>query len=410
MSGLAVALIGGGRWGRTHAAVLSQLFDRVDRVLWVSRHNGEALSAHLAELTEARDRFALLPSLDAALASQPDAAIVATPAADHAGTAEILLRHGVPTLVEKPLALSVESARSLVDLATGRGVPLLVGLHLLEAPFLRYFLRMLDGRAVARVELEWLDPEQEVRHGIVKASNLTTHKVDEIMPHLWSMLRLIDDSAEPHVRVIKPLALGAVEVEVDLGRSRAILRFGRRAAERKRSIRLAFRDGGSAELDFTIEPGRIAIDGAARPSYDGAGKFGPLAVEQSKFLDIVRGKQDLSSSLQLASRCVGSVELAEVVRARLIVEEAGAVATHLAHGGSVRDPDISAWIIDNIAPLLAGREPGTESEREDRTNFIVDAIASGNASPKVRDDKLRAMLTTIWKSDFFANLTHGRSD
>ncbi|WLA54277.1 Gfo/Idh/MocA family protein [Bradyrhizobium diazoefficiens] len=409
MSGLAVALIGGGRWGRTHASVLAQLSDRVERVLWVSRHNNDALNAFLADRMEARDRFTLLESLDDALALRPDAAIVATPAADHAGTSETLLRQGVPTLVEKPLALSVEDARRLVDLAAERSVPLLVGLHLLEAPFLHHFLRLSVGRAVAVAELEWLDPEQEIRQGVVKSSNLTTHKVDEIMPHLWSMLHLVDDNVEPQLRAVKPLPQGAVEAEVGLGRSRATLRFGRRALGRKRWIRLEFRDGGSAELDFTIEPGVIVIDGVQRPDFDGNCKSSPLATELTSFLDIIRSGQDFSSSPQLASRCIGAVELAEAVRTRLIEAEAEAVAVRLAHGGSLRDPDVSTWIIDNIAPLLHIQEPRTHNERRELLELIVDAVEAANLPDNVRDDGLRPMIATIWQSDFFGHMTRGWS-
>ncbi|MDE5461762.1 Gfo/Idh/MocA family protein [Bradyrhizobium sp. CSS354] len=408
MSGLTVALVGGGRWGRTHASILAQLSDRVGCVLWVSRHNGEALNAFLADRTGVPPRFTPLPSLDAALALRPDAAIVATPAADHAGTAESLLRGDVPTLVEKPLALSVDSARRLVDLAAERNIPLLVGLHLLSAPFLRHFLGLCAGREVAAIELEWLDAEQEMRHGMAKLSNVTTHKVDEIIPHLWSMLHLIDDSAEPQLREVKPLPRGAVEVALGLGQSLAVLRFGRRAVARKRLIRLELRDGGTAELDFTNEPGRIFIDGVELPGLEVGGKLGPLATELAGFLDIVRAGRDFSSSPQLASRCIGAVELAEAVRTRLIAEEAKAVSARLARGDTMRDPDVLAWIIDNVAPLLDIQEPRTSDLRRELADIIVGAVEAVDLTAHIHDDRLRPVIATIQQSDFFAHLTLSR--
>ncbi|MET4318801.1 Gfo/Idh/MocA family oxidoreductase [Bradyrhizobium sp. RT5a] len=408
MSGLTVALVGGGRWGRTHASILAQLSDRVGCVLWVSRHNGEALNAFLADRTGAPPRFTPLPSLDAALALRPDAAIVATPAADHAGTAESLLRGDVPTLVEKPLALSVDSARRLVDLAAERNIPLLVGLHLLSAPFLRHFLGLCAGREVAAIELEWLDAEQEMRHGMAKSSNVTTHKVDEIIPHLWSMLHLIDDSAEPQLREVKPSPRGAVEVELGLGQSLAVLRFGRRAVARKRLIRLELRDGGTAELDFTTEPGQIFIDGVELQGFDVGGKLGPLATELAGFLDLVRAGRDFSSSPQLASRCIGAVELAEAVRTRLIAEEAKAVSARLARGDTMRDPDVLAWIIDNVAPLLDIQEPRTSDLRRELADIIVGAVEAVDLTAHIHDDRLRPVIATIQQSDFFAHLTLSR--
>ncbi|MCA1471247.1 Gfo/Idh/MocA family oxidoreductase [Bradyrhizobium sp. IC3195] len=407
MRRLTVALVGGGRWGRTHASVLAQLSDRVGHVLWVSRHNGEALNSFLADWTEARHRFTPLASLDAALALGPDAAIVATPAADHVKTAECLLRRDVPTLVEKPLALTVESAKRLVGLAAERNVPLLVGLHLLSAPFLQHFLGLCAGRAIAAIELEWLDPEQEIRHGIVKFSNLTTHKVDEIIPHLWSMLHLVD-SAEPQLHAVKPLAQGAVEVELVLRRSLAIVRFGRRAAARKRMIRLEFGDGGKAELDFTVEPGRILIDGAEFPSPHLGDKIGPLATELAGFLNIVDASWAFSSSPQLASRCIGAVELAEALRTRLIAEEAQAVSARLARGDAMEDPDISAWIIDNIAPILGIQEPHGLDLRRELADGILNAFRAAGPMANVCDQGLRSAIATIRQSKFFGHLSLSR--
>lgn len=401
MSGLAVALIGGGRWGRTHGSILAQLSDRVGRVLWVSRHERQAVDALLRSLPGARDRFTVVESLEAALALRPDAAIVVTPAADHAETADMLLRASLPTLVEKPLALSVETARRLVELATNLDVPLFIGLHLLTAPFLRYFLALATGRSLAAVELEWLDPEQEIRHGVVKSANLTTHKVDEIIPHLWSMLHLVDDRGRLQAEKVMPLGRGAVEVEIAMSGSRATLRFGRRAPERRRWMRLAFRDGGYAELDFTTEPGAIIVDGVRQASFESDGKFSPLAVELAGFLDTVRLRPDVPAFPQLASRCIGSVELAEAVREQLLVREAEAVGDRLAQGGRMRDPDVSAWLVDNIAPLLNVREPRTDSARAELAGLIMDALEAAKSPAPIQDDKLHSIVAAIRQSDFF---------
>ncbi|WP_407188739.1 Gfo/Idh/MocA family oxidoreductase [Bradyrhizobium centrosematis] len=408
MSGLTVALIGGGRWGRTHGSILAQLSDRVGRVLWVSRHEREAVDAFLGNLPGARDRFTLVESLETALALRPDAAVVATRASDHAETAGTLLRAAVPTLVEKPLALSVGSARGLLELAAIRDVPLFIGLHLLTAPFLHHFLALSTGRPLAAVELEWLDPEQEIRHGVAKSANLTTHKVDEIMPHLWSMLHLVDDYAKLQADKVKPLGRGAVEVEVAMRGARATVRFGRRAPERRRWMRLEFRDGGYAELDFTTEPGLIILDGVQQASFESNGKFGPLAVELAGFLDTVRLRPDVSAFPQAASRCIGSVELAEAVRAQLLVHEAEAVADRLARGGGLRDPDVLAWLVDNIAPLLDVREPRSESARAELADIIIDALEAATSSTHVQDRKLHAIIAVIRQSDFFRYLTQDR--
>jgi len=223
------------------------------------------------------------------------------------------------------------------------------------------------------------------------------------------MLHLVSDGAEPQLGKVKPLARGAVEVEVGLGRSRATLWFGRRASARKRRIRLEFDDGGYAELDFTIEPGTIIIDGVRQACFESGGGLGPLAVELAGFLDVVLPGRDVSSSLQLASRCIGAVELAEAVRIRLIAEEARAAAARLARGASMRDPDVAAWIIDNVAPLLNIHEPPTGHERRELADLIVEAVEAAMLRASGRDNKQRAMIAAIGQSDFFRQLTWDHS-
>src|SRR6266403_384908 len=234
MPGITLALIGGGRWGRTYAGVLALFSERIGRILWVTHHNLPALEQFLAQNPCAAPAFELFSNLDTALAEKPDAAIVVTAASDHAPTVETLLRNGVPTLVEKPLALNVESAKHLVQLAERRNLALCVALHLLKTDYLQHFRRLWAGRRVTGIDVEWLDPEFEVRRGEAKFSNLTTNKADEVVPHLWSILRVIQDEDKPQLRAVNPRPLGAVELEIDLGSSRATVLFGRRAAARKR--------------------------------------------------------------------------------------------------------------------------------------------------------------------------------
>ena len=411
MSGICLALIGAGRWGRIHAGVLAQFSTRIERVLWVTRHNKPALDRFLAEMSAAAPAFEWFSSLDAALAERPDAAIVVTAASDHAATVETLLRNDVPTLVEKPLALNVASAKSLIELAEQRKVLLCVALHLLKADFLHYFRQSWAGRDVAKIDLEWFDPEFETRHGETKSADLTTNKADEVVSHLWSMLKVVQDADEPQLRGVSARPLGAVELEIDVGSSRALARFGRRAIARKRSIRLTFHDGGSAELDFTSEPGRIVMDGMEYPNLPPGDRVGPLAAEIGGFLDIIDGLQDADSSPQVAAHCLGSVALAETVRERLIEREANAVASRLAQGRSIRDPNVSAWIVDNLVPLLAGEGRGIESTDQQRLARIVEAFqlavdqelsrvpVSSQASPP------QATMSIIKQSRFFALVT-----
>jgi predicted dehydrogenase len=80
-----------------------------------------------------------------------DAVIVATPARTHAEVGMRAVEAGIPTLVEKPFALTVQDAERLADLADRRSVPLLVG-HLLEYhPVIERLKSMIQDETLGQI-------------------------------------------------------------------------------------------------------------------------------------------------------------------------------------------------------------------------------------------------------------------
>jgi hypothetical protein len=75
----------------------------------------------------------------------------------------------------------------------------------------------------------------------------------------------------------------------------------------------------------------------------------------------------------------------------------------------MRDPDVAAWIIDNVAPLLDIHEPPTGDERRELADLIVEAVEAAMLRAPVRDNKQRVMIATIGQSDFFRRLTQDHS-
>jgi UDP-N-acetylglucosamine 3-dehydrogenase len=122
-------------------------------------------------------------SLDAALDAVQglDAAIVATPTVDHAASARTLLERGIPVLVEKPLASTVEDAAGLAAIAQASGTLLVVGHVERFNPAVRLvhsLLRRGDlGRPIAlafrRVGLPPLSPV-----GVDVIHDLAVHDID----------------------------------------------------------------------------------------------------------------------------------------------------------------------------------------------------------------------------------------
>jgi predicted dehydrogenase len=118
---LHLGVIGCGYWGKTWLAVLSHLADC--DVTAICDPDPDVLGA--AHQLHPRARAYADPS---ALLFDPqvDAAIIATPAATHAPLAREALLAGKHVLVEKPLALAVQTAADLVRLAARKGLVLMV--------------------------------------------------------------------------------------------------------------------------------------------------------------------------------------------------------------------------------------------------------------------------------------------
>ena len=64
----------------------------------------------------------------------PDAVVVCVPQHERAAVARAAIEAGVPVLVERPMARTLDEARELVELARARGVPLAVGHPLAHDP------------------------------------------------------------------------------------------------------------------------------------------------------------------------------------------------------------------------------------------------------------------------------------
>lgn len=117
--GVRVAVVGYGYWGSKHMRVLSSMPGVQVTIV----------EQDLERLAEARRSYPAAESatcLDDVL-QRVDAVVVATPPSTHAAVGLQALRHGRHTLVEKPLATTVDHAQEMVDAAAAAGVHLMVG-------------------------------------------------------------------------------------------------------------------------------------------------------------------------------------------------------------------------------------------------------------------------------------------
>jgi predicted dehydrogenase len=119
---ISVAVVGAGNIGRQHIAR-------------IRAHPGARLLAiadpAVPAAALARElSLPLFPDLASLLAElRPDGVVIASPNDRHADDTVLALRAGIPVLVEKPIAHTVEAARRIVEAEARSGVPVLVGHH-----------------------------------------------------------------------------------------------------------------------------------------------------------------------------------------------------------------------------------------------------------------------------------------
>lgn len=146
-----IAIIGAGLIGARHVAQAAQqarlcaIVDPADAACDLARdHNVAHFVTPEACLHEMR----------------PDGAVIATPNHLHEAHAVAFIEAGVPVLIEKPLADTVESADRIMAAATRTGTPVLVGHHRRYNPIIQRAKADIDagllGRVVAVTGQFWL--------------------------------------------------------------------------------------------------------------------------------------------------------------------------------------------------------------------------------------------------------------
>ncbi|MFC5695704.1 Gfo/Idh/MocA family protein [Pseudomonas sp. GCM10022186] len=140
MNNLRIAIAGAGLIGQRHleliqanpACQLAALVDPSPAAEAVARRACVPLFASLEVLFEA---------------GRPDGIILATPNQLHVEQALTCLQAGVPALIEKPVAHSLEEGERLLAAAVGSNVPLLVGHHRAHSPILERARQIIrEGR------------------------------------------------------------------------------------------------------------------------------------------------------------------------------------------------------------------------------------------------------------------------
>lgn len=253
----AVAVIGGGRWARVLVDVLCGIVPPSVAVSVHSRRNTGTMAAW-AEARGLDKRIRLSPDWPRSPSAPRGAAIVANAARDHEDAVESTLAAGIPTLVEKPIALTAAAAQRLADLAHDRGVRFAVAHVFLFARYLDNFAKLVaEAGTVESLRMDWVDPRGEVRYGEPKHYDASLPVLVDVLPHIVSIAGAVTRRL-PDACQNLTIARGGDRVETDLsiGNIPCSVLIERNAETRRRVVRIVA-GGKTLQLDFSTEPGTI---------------------------------------------------------------------------------------------------------------------------------------------------------
>ncbi len=142
-----IAFLGAGRMGTTHLRNLAGIPGVQVRVVADTRLEAAQQGASLARAERAS------ADIDGAIrASDVDAVLISTATSTHAELIERCVRAGKPVWCEKPLALTLDETRRVVDLVEASGVPVMIGFMRRFDPGYAAAKRAIVAGEVGRVE------------------------------------------------------------------------------------------------------------------------------------------------------------------------------------------------------------------------------------------------------------------
>lgn len=279
--------MGGGRWARVYAGLSSKNPDLVGAVTIISPRNADGMRRWIAEQN--------LP-YDVATAQdwvEVDAAIIANAAADHESSAERFLAARIPVLIEKPFAMSVAGAARLVELAQAHGAYLAAALVFKFARYVDRFASRLP-ETWDSLSVTWTDPGSEIRYGERKRLDSSLPLPADVLPHVVSILDTLVPGARMTSRAVAVKRGGAqTDIELALNGNPCVVHLARNAQERVRRLE-AVAGYQRYELDFSVEPGRMAWNGGDESGDPDWGEGGsPLTRLMRSFLEgVATGVRD----------------------------------------------------------------------------------------------------------------------
>ena len=137
-----ICVVGGGRWGQNHI-----------RTLFEMGNLGGIVESNEQSLKQLTLKYPVkgFSSINDAFSDEFAGFVVATPAETHYNISREIIERGNNVLIEKPLTLSLDDSKKIVELAEKKSIKLMVGHLLLFHPAIRKIKELVDSGKVGQL-------------------------------------------------------------------------------------------------------------------------------------------------------------------------------------------------------------------------------------------------------------------
>ncbi|MCU1348283.1 MAG: putative dehydrogenase [Acidobacteria bacterium] len=299
-----IGVVGTGYLGRLHARVLTEMPE-----------------AHVAGFVEPNDAIASEVEQNLglrrygsveALAADVECAVVATPTTSHYAVARELLERDVDVLIEKPIAATVDDARTLIELARNRG-------RIIQVGHVERYNPAIDAIASYLGDVRYVECE---RLGVFAGRSLDIDVLLDLMIH---DLNLVLSLLKQRVVEIRAVGVPVLTSKVDITNVRLELENGavanltasRVSQDRVRKVRF-FSSDSYISVDTKeqeVKGYRLTEGRTIQPIDVVVEKKEPLRAELEAFLSCVRDRsrpvvsgEDGLEAVDLAMRVAEEIE------------------------------------------------------------------------------------------------------
>ncbi len=285
-------VIGGGRWARVITQNLISITSGNLLVCCYSHHNTEDLLKWSKEQSLSNKQLYIFEHRpDDKSLRNVNAVIVVNSAQRHAESAKWMISKKIPTLIEKPMTLSVEETEKLIELAKNHKTLLAPAHVFLFADYIEKFRKILSNQKVEQFSIHWEDPSTENRYGEKKEFDPSIPLFTDWLPHVVSILAYLSNSSSIHLNNLK-LQKGGADLEMNFKMDNIAVNIHLIRKGFKRIRKLAANLAtGLHSLDFSNEE-KVEIKGPTQVDFHKT-LIGPLSNMLSSFLTYLSNQNDL---------------------------------------------------------------------------------------------------------------------